>query len=104
MTTANDIIETLRSMENGEQREVLQRFFKTGKGEYGEGDKFLGLKVPQTRMVVKEARMQVPLCEIEKLLYCEWHEVRLCGLLLLVEEMKAALPKRKGIGLPDRRK
>lgn len=104
MTTAKDIIETMCSMENEGQRQILQRFFKTGKGQYGEGDRFLGLKVPQTRMVVKEARLQVPLGEIEALLYSEWHEVRLCGFLLLVEEMKAALPKRKGIGLPDRRK
>lgn len=104
MTTAKDIIETMCCMENEEQRQILQRFFKTGKGQYGEGDRFLGLKVPQTRMVVKEARLQVPLGEIEALLYSEWHEVRLCGFLLLVEEMKTALPKRKGIGQPDRRK
>ena len=93
MTTAKEIIETMRGMENDEQREILQRFFKTGKGQYGEGDRFLGLKVPQTRMVVKEARLDMSLQEIGKLLYSEWHEVRLCGFLLLVEEMKAALPK-----------
>ena len=104
MTTAKDIIEAMHSMENEKQREILQRFFKTGKGEYGEGDRFLGLKVPQTRLVVKEARFSMTLSEIEKLLYSEWHEVRLCGFLLLVEEMKAALPKRKGTGQPDRRK
>ena len=94
MTTAHDIILTLRGMENAQQAQVLQRFFKTGKGQYGEGDLFLGLKVPQTRSVVKEARLDVTLEEIGKLLLCPWHEVRLCGLLLLVEEMKAALPKR----------
>ena len=95
MTTANEIIETLRTMENEEQQRVLSRFFKTGKGEYGEGDLFLGLRVPQTRLVTKQAKLDVPLTEIEKLLYNPWHEVRLCGLLLLVEEMKAATPKRK---------
>ena len=99
MITAKDIIDTMRGMENEKQREILQRFFKTGKGEYGEGDSFLGLKVPQ----VKEARLSMTLSEIEKLLYSEWHEVRLCGFLLLVEEMKAALPKRNGTGQPDRR-
>lgn len=93
MTTANDIIEAMLSMQNEQQRQVLMRFFKTGPGEYGEGDQFLGLKVPQTRLIVKEARHQVPLSEIEKLLYSPWHEVRLCGFLLLVEEMNAALPK-----------
>lgn len=81
-------------MQDGRQREILSRFFKTGKGEYGEGDRFIGMKVPQTRAVVKEARLDVPMVEIEKLLRSEWHEVRLCGFLLLVEEMKAALPKR----------
>ena len=81
-------------MHNEKQRQILARFFKTGKGEYGEGDMFIGMKVPQTRAIVKEARCDVPLEEIEKLLCSEWHEVRLCALLLLVEEMKAALPKR----------
>ncbi len=95
MIAAQDIIETLSSMKDDGQREVLCRFFKTGKGEYGEGDRFLGLKVPQTRSVVKEARGKVSLEEIEKLLYSEWHEVRLCGFLLVVEEMKAALPRRR---------
>ena len=103
MITANDIIETMLSMENEKQRQVLSRFFKTGKGEYGEGDQFLGLKVPQTRMVVKAARLQVALPEISKLLHSKWHEVRLCGFLLLVEEMKEALPKRRHPGRPELR-
>lgn len=97
MTTAKDIMETMLAQRNEEQQRILLRFFKTGRGEYGEGDKFLGLKVPQTRTVVKEARLDVPLVEIEKLLYSEWHEVRLCGFLLLVEEMKAALPRKRRI-------
>ncbi|MDE6393798.1 MAG: DNA alkylation repair protein [Duncaniella sp.] len=95
MTTADDILDTLRSMENEEQRLVLTRFFKCGKGQYGEGDRFLGLKVPQTRAVVREARLDVPLDQIERLLYSPWHEARLCGLLLLVEEMKCATPRRR---------
>ena len=103
MITANDIIETMLSMEDEKQRQVLSRFFKTGKGEYGEGDQFLGLRVPQTRMVVKAARLQVALPEISQLLHSKWHEVRLCGFLLLVEEMKEALPKRRHPGCPERR-
>ncbi|MDY4921398.1 MAG: DNA alkylation repair protein, partial [Phascolarctobacterium sp.] len=63
------------------QRENLMRFFKTGKGQYGEGDRFIGIKVPDTRMVVKEARLRVPLDEIAVLLDSEWHEARLCGFL-----------------------
>lgn len=93
--TAEEIIALLISEKDDKQREHLMRFFKTGKGEYGEGDQFLGLKVPQTRGIVKEARLLASLDEIQKLLLSEWHEVRLAGLLLIVEEMKANLPKRK---------
>lgn len=93
--SANDIIGLLEEQRNDEQRAVLMRFFKTGPGQYGEGDQFLGLKVPQTRAIVKEARLLVPLSEIAILTHSQWHEARLAGLLLLVEEMKAALPKKK---------
>lgn len=92
--TAAEVEALLREQENPEQRKVLMRFFKTGKGQYGEGDEFLGLKVPQTRAVVKEAKGLISLDEIEKLLYSPWHEVRLAGFLLLVEEMKGNLPRR----------
>ena len=95
MVTAEELIHELESLRNERQAAHLMRFFKTGKGDYGEGDCFLGLKVPETRLIVREARCQVALPEIEKLLYSRWHEVRLCGFLLLVEEMKAALPKRR---------
>ena len=95
--SAKDIISTLLSMGDEWQRENLMRFFKTGKGQYGEGDKFIGIKVPHIRIVVKEARLGVPLKEIGILLKSEWHEVRLCGFLLLVEEMKAALPKARQV-------
>lgn len=100
MTTAKEIFHILESMKDERQAANLMRFFKTGKGDYGEGDRFLGLKVPQTRMVVKAAARDVPLDEIETLLYSPWHEARLAGFLLLVEEMKAALP-RKRTGLCD---
>lgn len=95
MTTAEDILGTLEMLADEDQARHLSRFFKTGAGEYGEGDRFLGVKVPTTRIVVKEARLDVPFGEIERLLQSEWHEARLAGFLLLVEEMKAALPKRK---------
>ena len=98
MTTARDILETLTALRDEQQREVLSRFFKTGPGEYGEGDKFLGLRVPQTRAVVREARLTVPLTEIDRLLASPWHEARLCALLLLVEEMQAALPSKRRLG------
>ena len=66
MTTAAEILRTLESMRDQRQAAHLMRFFKTGKGDYGEGDLFLGLRCPQTRMVVKEARLDVSFDEIEK--------------------------------------
>lgn len=92
---AEEVIALLADLRDDKQREVLMRFFKTGKGEYGEGDEFLGLKVPQTRGVVKKVRLSVPLDEIALLLDSEWHEVRLAGFLLLVEEMQSNMPRQK---------
>lgn len=91
----SDIEKTLLGMRNSEQAKHLSRFFKTGKGEYGEGDLFLGIRVPQTRRVVKDYRFSLSLDEISGLLSSEWHEIRLAGFLLLVEEMKAAVPGKK---------
>lgn len=92
---ADDIVEALRLYADDEQRRVLMRFFKTAPGQYGEGDVFLGVRVPQTRGVVREARRQVSMAEMERLLYSPLHEARLAALLLIVEEMKAALPRRR---------
>ena len=86
MMTAKEIIRYMESLQNEEQRQGLMRFFKTGPGQYGEGDEFLGLKVPQTREIVKNMGRDVPVEEIPKLLMSRWHEVRLCGLLILVEK------------------
>lgn len=76
------------------QRRILMRFFKTGKGEYGEGDEFLGMKVPQTREVVKLVWKDFPLSEVPGLLTNRWHEVRLCGFLILVAKFEKAATKR----------
>ena len=84
----------MESQRNEKQRQVLMRFFKTGPGEYGEGDEFLGLKVPQTRQIVKLAVRDTPLDEIPELLMSQWHEVRLCGLLMLVEKFGRLAKKR----------
>ena len=83
--TAQDIIHYMESQRNEQQRTILMRFFKTGPGEYGFGDEFLGLKVPQTREVVRSVASDFPLEEVPRLLDSRWHEVRLCGLLILVE-------------------
>ncbi len=91
---AREIIEYMESLHNEEQRRVLMRFFKTGRGEYGYGDEFLGLKVPQTREVVKHA-WDLPLNEVPELLMSRWHEVRLCGLLILVDKFEKQAKKRQ---------
>ena len=94
MMTAIDIIQYMESLHDEEQRQILMRFFKTGPGEYGEGDEFIGLKVPQTREVVKAAAKDLPLDEIPALLESRWHEVRLCGLLMMVSKFEKLTGKR----------
>lgn len=66
----------------------LARFFKTAPGQYGEGDKFLGIKVPVTRAVVKECWRQTTWQDLEECTSSEYHEVRLAALLALVEIFK----------------
>ena len=92
--TAREIIGYMESLRDEEQRQVLMRFFKTGPGEYGEGDEFLGLKVPQTRQVVKLVGQDLPLVEVSELLMSRWHEVRLCGLLIMVARFEKLATKR----------
>ena len=92
--TAKDVITYMESLRNEEQRRILMGFFKTGPGEYGEGDEFLGLKVPQTREVVKAAGADFPLSEVPELLMNRWHEVRLCGFLILVAKFEKLVTKR----------
>ena len=78
-----EIIDHLHSLANPEIAEHSQRFFKTAEGEYGFGDKFLGIRVPVIRQAVKKFKTTL-LSVVQKLLKCEYHEVRLCALLLLV--------------------
>lgn len=83
-------------MADERQARQLLRFFKTGPGEYGEGDQFVGLKNPQVRLVVKEAWKETPLSEAVCLVRSPLHEVRLCGLLIMVEQYLRAT-KRKDV-------
>ena len=92
---AREIIAHMESLQNEEQRRILMGFFKTGPGEYGEGDEFLGLKVPQTREVVRMACADYALSEVPELLMNRWHEVRLCGLLILVAKFEKLTAKRQ---------
>ena len=78
-----EIIDQLHRLADPERAGQSQRFFKTKEGEYGFGDKFLGIRVPVIRQTVKRYKT-VPFADIERLLRSEYHEVRLFALLLLV--------------------
>ena len=84
----------MESMCDEGQRQILMRFFKTAPGEYGYGDEFMGIRVPQTREVAKHAAKGFPLSEVPELLMNVWHEVRLCGFLILVEQFERLATKR----------
>ena len=93
-SAAKEITAYMESLHNEEQRQILMRFFKTASGEYGYGDEFLGIKVPQTRKVVGLVARDFPLSEVPVLLTSRWHEVRLCGLLILVSQFERYATKR----------
>ena len=81
----NTLLSQMLSKADPSQVDGLSRFFKTGPGQYGEGDKFLGIKVPVTRSVVKECWKKVGFKDLEECICSEYHEVRLAALLALVE-------------------
>ena len=81
------ITSELQALSDDEKREIFPRFFKAGKGEYGEGDRFLGVTVPNIRAIAKQYK-NISLNEIRELMQSEWHEVRLCALLIMVEKSK----------------
>lgn len=81
------------------QVEGLSRFFKTGKGQYGEGDQFLGIKVPVTREVVKQCWQETSFDDLEVCVRSEYHEMRLAALLTLVQIFKHA---KKDVALQKR--
>lgn len=87
MNRAELITDEIKQCVDPVKREYLPRFFKTGKGQYGEGDQFLGVVVPNTRIVAKRHKDE-PLEVMAELLQSEWHECRLCALLMLVERFK----------------
>ncbi len=93
MDKADDIEDVLLGMADERQAQLLLRFFKTGPGQYGAGDRFIGLRNLQVRMVVKESWKSTPLTEAVRLVMSPLHEVRLCGLLIMVEQYLRALRK-----------
>lgn len=81
------ITSELQALSNTEKREIFPKFFKAGKGEYGEGDRFLGVTVPNIRAIAK-LHKDISIEEIRDLIQSEWHEVRLCALIIMVEKSK----------------
>ncbi len=78
------------ALRDTEQAINLSRFFKTGNGQYGEGDRFLGVKVPVTREVVKQYWQETTFDDLETIISSEYHEIRLAALLTLVQLFKHA--------------
>ncbi|MFP7656676.1 DNA alkylation repair protein [Chryseobacterium proteolyticum] len=93
-----EIQEALAVLSIPEKAEFFPKFFKTGKGEYGEGDIFLGVKVPDQRIVAKEYYSKISLKELSVLLASGFHEYRLTALFMLIskfEKTKVAEEKKE---------
>ena len=78
----------IRKLANKKTAKHSKRFFKTGKGQYGEGDIFLGIRVPVLRKIAKKFR-RISLAEVSKLLESKFHEERLLSILMLVNLFKS---------------
>lgn len=96
-SVAKSIEIDLVHLANPVQAKLLQRFFKTGSGEYGEGDKFLGIKVPVTRSIVKQYQEQSTIEDSIALLSSKWHECRLAGAILLIYQYKTGTAADRAI-------
>ena len=81
----NRLLSKMLSLADPSQVAGLSRFFKTGPGQYGEGDRFLGIKVPVTRSAVKECWKETGFEELEECIRSEYHEIRLAAILALVQ-------------------
>lgn len=84
MKIQDQILKELKAQGTAEKVKILSRFFKTGPGEYGEGDRFLGVTVPAQRVIVKKYSSRVNVDTVSALLDSDFHEARLTGVLLLV--------------------
>lgn len=86
--TAADLEHAMLAQANPADAKILMSFFKTGPGQYGEGDKFLGCKNPVTRRTAKAFR-DLPVREAVRAAHSEWHEIRLCALLILADKYQS---------------
>ena len=83
------ILGRLHSLADPERAAHAHRYFKSGPGQYGEGDRFLGIRVPQLRALAREFR-ETPLEEVLRLLQSPWHEARFTALVILTEQFRRA--------------
>ena len=85
---AKEVVNALKLVATEERRKVNEWFFKTGKGEYGYGDIFLGVTAPEIRRIAKKFSQEISLQELTELIRSPIHEVRLCALIILVNKYK----------------
>ena len=83
----------IKKLKNPVKAKILQGFFKTGKGQYGEGDVFLGITVPKQRLVAKKYSGDITLADLDKLIKSPVHEQRLIALLILVDKFRRSNEK-----------
>ena len=95
---AKEIKQRFLSIRDPKESQHLSRFFKTDEGEYGFGDKFLGIRVPVTRSIVKEYKNSIDIENCIELIKSDWHEIRLAGFLLLIELYRKA-KKQKNLSV-----
>ena len=101
MTLHNQILEALQFLSTPEKRDFLPYFFKTGKGEYAEGDQFIGVVVPDSRKLVKEYWQKATLDDVQEILKSEFHEMRLVALLILVTKFEKTKDEKEKKTLVD---
>ncbi|MDR1947239.1 MAG: DNA alkylation repair protein [Desulfovibrio sp.] len=90
-------------MDHGDTEKTrhLMRFFKTGIGQYGYGDQFLGLAVPVARSLIAPFKGKLDLSDFDRLLNSSWHEIRLAALLLMTDSAKQMLKRNDAVGLRE---
>ena len=101
MTFHNQILEALQFLSSPEKKEFLPYFFKTGKGQYAEGDHFIGVVVPDSRKLVKEYWQKATLDDVQEILKSEFHEMRLVALLILVTKFEKTKDEKEKKTLVD---
>jgi 3-methyladenine DNA glycosylase AlkD len=92
--SATQVQKEIQALANRGRAHDLQKFFQTAPGQYGEGDVFLGLTVPEVRSIAREYK-GISLQEIENLIQSKFHEVRLCGLVILTLQYKATKERKE---------